>query len=118
MASVLNRTTKVFIASANTPEYPVARAIHNPDMTAVATTPSKYWKINGDTVTVMSQAEKDAVDTAELNATRDDTAGRMDSIEDIIRALALATLDEINTLRAQHSLAPRTGAQLKTAVRN
>ncbi len=60
MASVLNRTTKQYIASAHTPDYPVADWIHNPDMSAVSGVPSMYWKITGDTVSEMSAAEKDA----------------------------------------------------------
>jgi hypothetical protein len=118
MASVLHRTTKAFVASANTPEYPVAEWIINPDMSAVVGFPNRYWIITGDVVTLMSQAERDAVDATMLNITRDQNSNRMDDIEDIIRALGLATLDEINVLRTQLSLPARTGQQLKTAVRN
>jgi general stress protein CsbA len=118
MASVLNRTTKVYLASANTPDYPVAEWIIEPDMSAVVGYPSKYWVITGDIVSLMPVEEREAVDFNEMQIARDSTANRMDNIEDIIRALALATLDEINNLRSLHSLAPRTGAQLKTAVRN
>lgn len=35
----------------------------------------------------------------------------------LIRALALVVLDEINTLRAQHALAPRTANQLRNAIK-
>jgi hypothetical protein len=42
----------------------------------------------------------------------------MDAVEGYDRAFALVVLDEINTLRAQHSLAARTVTQLKTALRN
>lgn len=37
MADVLNRITREFIQSANTPDYPVADWIHNPDLSAVTT---------------------------------------------------------------------------------
>jgi hypothetical protein len=142
MADVLNRTTKLYIQSANTPDHPVEQWIHNPDMSAVAGQPSKYWVITGDTVTLMSQAERDAVDVAELNDARNGTSERMNNVEDIIRALALVTLDDLNlhaarivaildaidnnstlaTIKAAIDAIPdipqRTGAQLKQAVRS
>lgn len=142
MADVLNRTTKQHIQSANTPDYPVAEWIINPDLSAVAGFPSQYWIITGDVVTLMDQAQRDAVDLAALEATRDTTAGRMDAVEDVIRALALAVLDELNlhatrqvqlldAIDAATSLATlqtavgaindipqRTGAQLKAVIRN
>lgn len=96
MASVLNRTTKTYLESANTPDYPVAEWIINPNMAAVEGYPSKYWVINGDIVTLMSQQGMDSVDAAELDATRDMTASRVDSIEDIIRAIGWTLLDEVN----------------------
>lgn len=64
MANVLNRTTKQYITSANTPDYPTADWIINPDLSGVSGVPSKYWKITGDVVTEMNQTEKDAVDAA------------------------------------------------------
>jgi hypothetical protein len=36
----------------------------------------------------------------------------------ILRAFALVVLDEINILRAQHSLSARTAEQLRTAIKN
>ena len=74
MANVLNRTSKAFIASANTVDYPVAQWIIDPDMSAVAGYPSQYWIITGDVVSLMDQAQRDAVDTAALNAQRDNTS--------------------------------------------
>jgi hypothetical protein len=142
MANVLNRTTKQFLTSANTPEYPVEQWIHNPDMSEVVGYPSKYWVITGDVVTLMSKAERDAVDANELDANRDATATRMDNVEDIIRALALTTMDDLNlhsermnaildaidqnstlaTIKSAIADIPnipqRTGAQLKTSVRS
>lgn len=40
------------------------------------------------------------------------------TVNDVLKAFALVVLDEINILRAQHSLAARTAAQLKTAIIN
>lgn len=65
MADVLNRTTKQFLRSVNTPEYDPADWIVNPDLAAVAGVHRKYWKIDGDTVLEMSTAEKQAVDDQE-----------------------------------------------------
>jgi len=42
----------------------------------------------------------------------DDQAGQL------LRALALVVLDEVNILRSQHALAPRTANQIKTAIQN
>jgi hypothetical protein len=96
MASVLNRTTKVYLASANTPDYPVAEWIINPDMSAVAGQPSKYWTITGDVVTLMDQAQRDAVDASLLNASRDMTASVLAQPEEYPRGYALVALDELN----------------------
>ena len=141
MATVLNRTTKQLIVSANTPDYPPAAWIIDPNLAAVAGFHSKYWNITGDVVTLMNQTQRDAVDTAELVASRDNSANRIDDIEDVVRALALALLDELNlhstrqvqlldaidaasTLAALktaviaiNDLPQRTGGQLKTAIR-
>jgi len=65
MANVINRTTRQLIYSANTPDYNESGWIINPDLTAVAGVPGKYWKISGESVTEMSQSEKDVVDAAE-----------------------------------------------------
>jgi hypothetical protein len=142
VATVLNRTTKQFISSANTVEHPVQDWIIEPDMSAVVGFPSLYWVITGDNVTLMNEGERAAVDAALLTDQRDDTANRMDNIEDVIRALALTILDELNlhaTRQVQllnaidnnttlanirtavagiSDIPQRTGAQLKTTVRN
>lgn len=97
MSTVLNRTTKAYITSANTVEYPVQDWIIEPDMSAVVGLPSKYWVITGDVVSAMPQAERDALDAAELQAQRDATSARLDLIEDIARAGTLVQLDELNS---------------------
>ena len=117
MATVLNRTTKRLIRSVNTPDYPVGEWIINPDMSAVAGFASKYWIITGDAVSLMDQTARDAVDAQELSDSRDTIANELDQLEGIMRAFAGVVLDEINTLRTEHSLPDRTLAQLKTAIR-
>lgn len=96
MADVLNRSTKQYLASVNTPEYPVQDWIVNPNMTAVIGLPAKYWKITGDVVSAMTQGEKDAVDGVNSGAARDALSAKLDNVEDILRAFALVVLDELN----------------------
>lgn len=52
----------------------------------------------------------------ELDADKNAIADTMD-VDPFLRAFALAVLDEFNLLRDLHSLAPRTAAQLKAAVK-
>ena len=118
MADVLNRTTKAYLQSVNTPDYPVIDWIIEPDLTAISGFPSIYWIISGDNVLLMSQVERDAVDAALLDAQRDELANDIDRAESFMKAFALVVLDEFNNLRSQHGLAPRTIAQLKNAVRS
>lgn len=93
---------------------------------AASAIPARYRKWTGSAVEEMTQAEKDAVDAA-LEAARraalrteaDANLGvNRDDRSLIIRALAKTILDEINILRAEHALAPRTFAQMVTAVKN
>lgn len=69
MSDVLNRTTKQYLSSVNTPDYLEIDWIINPDLSAVVGVPQKYWKISGDSVLEMNAEEKIAVDLAEANAT-------------------------------------------------
>lgn len=45
--------------------------IFNPDISAVKNVPLKYWKRSGDNIVEMSQAEKDVISAAELQARKD-----------------------------------------------
>lgn len=94
--------------------------IYNPDITAVDGHPHKYWvtPVVGTVAELASQAEQDAVDAAELVASRDALANEIDRNESYSRAFALLVLDELNALRAEHGLNARTPAQLKTALRS
>src|SRR3990167_2027169 len=96
MSTVLHRTTKQYLTSVNTPEYLVIDWIVNPDMSAVIGQPEKYWKIAGDIVSLMTAGEQATVDAAELTARRDAIAAELDRVEDVLRALTLTILDEIN----------------------
>ena len=104
MANILHRVTKEYRTSVNTPDFPVADWIHDPDLAAVSGFDAKYWTIAGDAVTLMSQAERDAVDANEaaaaLAALRASAkAGYDAAVSDITKALkavALVTQDELN----------------------
>lgn len=122
MAAVLNRSTKDYIPSANTPDYPVAEWIINPDMAAVDGYPSQYWIITGDVVTLMDQTQRDAVDANAIEMTRDNTADVLEQPEAYPRAYALVALDELNAhaLKTNAILdavdAATTLADLKTRI--
>ena len=142
MANVLHRITREFIQSANTPDYPVADWIHNPDLSAVTGFDRRYWVVTGDAVTLMDEASRAALDAAAVEAARDALADQIDQTEDILRAVVLMTLDEFNAHSAKinalltaidnasslaglktavaaiNDLPTRTAAQVKTAIRN
>lgn len=142
MANVLNRTTKQFLASANTPDFPLLDWIHNPDMSAVTGFDSRYWIISGDVVTLMDAPSRAALDAAAVEAARDELANQLDQTEDILRAVVLLVLDELNAhttktnalltaidnssslanlktaVAAIADLPIRTAAQLKAAIRS
>jgi len=118
-----------------------AEWIHAPDLAAVAGFPAKYWIVTGDAVTLMDQAERDAVDAALRESGRDSTVAQLDRAEDVLRAFMLAVLDELNThaakmnaildaidsgstlaairtnIAAVADYPQRTAAQLRTAIR-
>jgi len=62
MADVLNRLTKQFLRSVNTPDYPEADWLINPDLSRVTGIPWRYWKIVGESVVEMTTEEKAIVD--------------------------------------------------------
>lgn len=121
MAAVLNRVTKEFKGSAHTPNFDPADWIINPDLSAVAGQPNKYWLINGDVVTLASPAERTVIDDA-LAATRaakdkEEEKNRFDN-ERVLKAFAELVLDQFNVLRAIEGLPDLTFAQLRTAIRD
>lgn len=59
MANVLNRVTKEYLVSVNTPEYDPSVWIINPDMSAVQNQPVRYWMINDDdTVGLIPESDR------------------------------------------------------------
>lgn len=103
MAADLNRTTKQYLPSANTPDYPVEDWIINPDMSAVVGYQPVYWVITGDVVSLMSQAERDAVDAAAVRSARDAAVAQLQQAEDVLRAFMLIVMDDRNLLAARLS---------------
>lgn len=120
-------------------------AIYRPDLGAVTGWPSRYWIVGvypDDSVTLMDEPTRDALDAALLAAARDALAAQLDNTEDIGRAFMLVVLDELNrhaqeqtALLAQiaaatsladlktrvaanvQAIGQRTGQQLRDAVR-
>jgi hypothetical protein len=115
----VHRTTFQVLGSTAEADLPeaVANYVEEPDLSAVASWDSKYWELAGDVFSLADQATRDAIDAAELTAESDLIADQLDATQTIMRAFSLVVLDELNTLRAQHSLPDRTAEQLKTAVR-
>ena len=62
MADVINRLTKEYKISVNTPDFPLSEWIINPDLSQVFNIPYKYWKIVGDSVIEMTAEEKAVAD--------------------------------------------------------
>jgi hypothetical protein len=95
MADVVNRTTKQYLQSVNTPDFSPAQWIINPDLSAVAGQPSKYWTITGDVITLQNAGEQAATDAAlaaaaatdAREATKDPVAATLDPVGMQTRAL-------------------------------
>ena len=103
------------------------------DLSAVeGIVPRKYWKHEAGAIVGMTAGEITAQDAAEVaaaaaasqaatDAIRASAAAGLDGFAEVpllLRAFAKVLLSEINTLRAQHSLADRTVAQMKNAITN
>ena len=134
MGNYLHRTTKQYLTStspASLPE-PLANYIDEPDLSAVAGVPNRYWIITGDVVTEMSQGEKDALDAQILDAARDAIMqGEIDNLESVLRHITKLIVSELNILRQQFNtttaetahvsdtaLADRTLAQVRAQLRS
>jgi hypothetical protein len=122
--------TPKYYPSVNTSDYEGnADAVINPDVTAVAGQPLRYWKRDGDEVELMTQGERDAVDAgilaAAIDTLRDSAAANFDAgdpFSAVDRAIVLVALDEVNTLRTwtrslkTETAAASTLADFKTRV--
>ncbi len=121
MGRWVHRTSKQFLNSVSPTDAaaidPLVNWISEPDLSAVAGFDRKYWIVTGDVISLMDQVARDAVDAAEDSAQLDAIADQLTQTRSIMRAFAEVVLDEINALRAQHSLPTRTLTQLRNAVR-
>lgn len=106
MANVLHKTTTPadYRQSVHTPDYPEADWYINPDISAVAAVPTRYWTVGTNPVTEMNQAAKDAVDAAIVAAVKASSKAEATASIDgnggyHLRAIANLTIDEINSLR-------------------
>lgn len=144
MASWLHRTTKQFLQSVspNSLPEPTTNYIQEPDLSVVTGFPSKYWILTGNVISLMSQVQRDVVDAAERQASRDIAAQELDGLENLLRAFMLTVLDEFNrhslktnaildaidnannlsqlksTVAAINDFPQRTIAQLRSIIRN
>ncbi len=109
MARVLNRTTKEYLTSVSPRSaYPLADWFLNPDVSAVeGVWATRYWDTSNPSqaenvaIPVLGQAARDAIDAAILSDARDAVSNQLDELEDLIRALGLAVLDEFNVIREE-----------------
>lgn len=62
MASVLHRISKQYIDSVNTPDFDPTDWIINPDLSAVSGHSYQYWVIEGDSVRLAAQSEREQID--------------------------------------------------------
>lgn len=118
MASVLNRQTKQFIRSVNTPDFDPTEWLINPDLSAVSDVEKKYWKIGKNSVSEMTEQEKAAVDLdLEAEKARDLKAAlkaRFDQEDDNTKAVLLLVLDMYDIIRSEvRSLPSISRSQLK-----
>lgn len=121
MAIVLNRVTKQLRKSVNTPDFPVADWIINPNLINVENTPTRYWNITDDLVTLMSQVDRDFVDTTlaadSLQTQIDEAISSTDTNRRLLGFMAVM-VQEVNFLRAELNLTPvRTLANYKTQTK-
>ena len=115
-----------YLFSQHTPDYQNrSDALINPKLDSVAGLPMKYWKHVSGSIVPMTLPEQNAVDSA--IALKIDADSKVNAINlfnglegRLFRAVVLALLDEINTLRSSAVL-PMTAIssdQIKTNIQN
>lgn len=146
MADVINTTELETRSSVNEglPPYNVAPwvVITRTQYDLWSAIPQRYRKWVVDHVEEMTQPEKDAIDLAEMQAARDLIVQQIDHVEDVLRAVVLMVVDELNrhadttnalldaidaagslaslkgTVAGIQNLPTRTVAQVRSAIRN
>lgn len=130
-AATPQRVLEVLV-SVHTPDFSSRTdVVVNPDLSLLeGIVPRRFWKHVASAIVEWTQTEKDAEAAAEAAAQavaeaqrlvdiRADAAAGLDDFEVtplLLRAFADILKDEINILRALHSLPNRTLAQLRTAI--
>ena len=110
-------------ANADFMSYLTEMVIQNWEDESIQPTDQEIIDAGNDLTTVNGQlfsqwyAENGGDVTLTLRKTASDALDKINSNEALIRALAFVVMDEINILRAQHSLADRTPAQLRNAIK-
>jgi len=89
----------------NPPHNPETEVKEGPVKTVTSNEWRKIWTVRPKT-------------SGELDIEANADADRIFIRDKTLKAFALVVLDEINLLRAEHSLAPRTAIQLRNAVRD
>lgn len=79
MADVLNKKTFQYLKSVNTANYLDGKWLINPDMSMVEGVPKKYWKIEDDQLTVMTDEEIAIIKSEELEAYKQAAMKRIDA---------------------------------------
>jgi hypothetical protein len=70
MNYAINRTTKVYVVGADPADYDPVVWLVTTNVSAIQNISQEYWKITGDVLGEMTQAEKDVVDATNLPASK------------------------------------------------
>lgn len=109
MPTVLNRTTKQLKYSASEAEHPIQDWIYNPNLSAVQGFDSKYWIIDGDSVLLMSEAQRQAVDAEIKDSEQQSIINSIEQPLDVLKYIILFLLDKINYFHSHTSVIVGTG---------
>lgn len=97
----------------------------DPDISGLLTVPIQYWIHDAGAIREMTQAEKDTLNaeivSANVSSIRLAARNEVDnfSSEGVrLRAAIIYFVQQINSLRALHSLTPLSAADVKTAIKN
>ncbi len=108
MGTVLHRTTKEIRRSINTPDYPPADWLVNPDLSAVEGHPDSRWIVDGDAVRLPNESELPAIEAAELAAAK---AEKMEAINAKTAALIEAGSVTVNGVAISTALTNQVSLQ-------
>lgn len=95
---VLHRETKQLFTVADASRFSSGLWIVEPNLSAVKDVPTAFWKIEGDTITEMTQQEKEAELAKQIEKEKEIALSRIEDSTSIDRALAMAMLDMNNRL--------------------